>query len=479
MKRLAVILFFALSLVVHGNTYYVAPTGGSDSNPGTIGSPWATPQKAFDTADAGDTVFFRGGTYYPTEGLEIIPPTVGNTGTEANPICYFNYPGESPIFDFVNCPPDGNYITAIFIQEAHFLRFRGITVRNVYQRVINVQAMGIYSPGCTNLHFENMVLHHISGNAFRHLGYFDETTTPDYDSTYYINCDVYDNCDSLQINPSNEGYEGGSADGWKMFTEPTGYLHFEGCRAWRNSDDGFDPTGSYHLVIKNCWSFNNGYLEGDGSGFKVGGNGAATDTTYVPDPDVVHIELYNNILAGNTGNGVQIVEYPDYYRSTIRACNNSFYDNDGGGFAHGYNVNYNYNLARYYNNLMYSTGVQYGCAYIAPDEQGTNSFIGVAEYPSWIANPAFTITADDFLSLDISELEGPRQADHSLPEVDFMRLVEGSDLIDGGTNVGLPYTGSAPDLGYSEYGEDEVIPIVPFVVSGSRFIIYNGVIVKL
>jgi len=44
--------------------YYVAPTG-SDSNPGTQASPFATLQKGADTAVAGDTVWLRGGRTRP------------------------------------------------------------------------------------------------------------------------------------------------------------------------------------------------------------------------------------------------------------------------------------------------------------------------------------------------------------------------------------------------------------------------------
>jgi hypothetical protein len=46
----------------------------------------------------------------------------------------------------------------------------------------------------------------------------------------------------------------------------------------------------------------------------------------------------------------------------------------------------------------------------------------------------------------------PRKADGSLPDVELMHLVDGSDLIDRGEDVGLPFTGSAPDLGAFELG---------------------------
>jgi hypothetical protein len=43
-----------------------------------------------------------------------------------------------------------------------------------------------------------------------------------------------------------------------------------------------------------------------------------------------------------------------------------------------------------------------------------------------------------------------RLADGSLPINDFARLVTGSDLIDQGIDVGIPYLGLAPDLGAFE-----------------------------
>jgi MYXO-CTERM domain-containing protein len=47
---------------------------------------------------------------------------------------------------------------------------------------------------------------------------------------------------------------------------------------------------------------------------------------------------------------------------------------------------------------------------------------------------------------------GPRQADGSLPNIDFLKLAGGSQMIDKGTDVGLPFVGAKPDLGAYEYG---------------------------
>ena len=43
-----------------------------------------------------------------------------------------------------------------------------------------------------------------------------------------------------------------------------------------------------------------------------------------------------------------------------------------------------------------------------------------------------------------------RNADGSLPNNNLFRLSSGSNMINKGVNVGLPYLGSAPDLGAFE-----------------------------
>jgi hypothetical protein len=57
---------------------------------------------------------------------------------------------------------------------------------------------------------------------------------------------------------------------------------------------------------------------------------------------------------------------------------------------------------------------------------------------------------DHFASMDIDELLKPRKADGSLPDVKYFKLHSGSDLIDAGVDVGLPYSGYALDIGAFE-----------------------------
>jgi hypothetical protein len=72
MRKVLILILLSITVLLSAqNTYYVAPTGGSDSNPGTISQPWATWQKAFNTAAAGDTVYFRGGVWYLQPGQTV------------------------------------------------------------------------------------------------------------------------------------------------------------------------------------------------------------------------------------------------------------------------------------------------------------------------------------------------------------------------------------------------------------------------
>jgi hypothetical protein len=100
-------------------TYSVA-SNGNDSAPGTEAQPWATFQYAADTAQPGDTVCFRGGTY-PTEETHLT-----RSGTAESPITFIAYPGESPILD------GGNSATELLIldQGTSYLRISGFTLCN-------------------------------------------------------------------------------------------------------------------------------------------------------------------------------------------------------------------------------------------------------------------------------------------------------------------------------------------------------------
>jgi len=78
---------------------YVSPSGQdsvSYSSNG-INTPWATPAKAWYSAQSGDVVYFRGGTYNISSTISTNVPN-GYDGTEESPITFQAYPGETVNF---------------------------------------------------------------------------------------------------------------------------------------------------------------------------------------------------------------------------------------------------------------------------------------------------------------------------------------------------------------------------------------------
>jgi hypothetical protein len=82
---------------------------------------------------------------------------------------------------------------------------------------------------------------------------------------------------------------------------------------------------------------------------------------------------------------------------------------------------------------------------------GSLSSTSIQQTNSWMS-PFGTVTVSDFQSVDTAGVRGPRKPDGSLPDMPFLHLAAGSPLIDGGTDIGLPYAGAAPDLGAFETG---------------------------
>lgn len=88
-------LIFFLEQETNAKDLFVTPSGGNDSltwENNDISHPWATVSKAFLTAKAGDTVYFRGGTYSITSKIYT---SSGNDGTAAAPITFKNYSNET------------------------------------------------------------------------------------------------------------------------------------------------------------------------------------------------------------------------------------------------------------------------------------------------------------------------------------------------------------------------------------------------
>jgi hypothetical protein len=168
----------------------------------------------------------------------------------------------------------------------------------------------------------------------------------------------------------------------------------------------------------NSWG---GTLSGNnGNGFKLGGNYVATHHL------VQNCVSFDN--AGDTGRGYD--ENNDTAGITLYNC--LAYRNKGDNF-------------HFTNSPITGLHVIKNCISYTGTVAITNATLSNNSWPN------MTPTSADFVSIDTSLAAAPRQANGNLPDNGFFRLKAGSQFIDAGVNVGLPYSGSAPDIGAFEY----------------------------
>jgi MYXO-CTERM domain-containing protein len=477
----AIFLVLLAPLATQAATYYVSPTG-SDTAAGTLAAPFASWAQAQTAAAAGDTVYFRGGTYKYTDATSTCSSTsatvdsvvLSKSGTSGNMINYWAYQGETPVFDFsgvtdmskYNCRHVGVRI------EGDYLYLKGLEITGTLQlNSDNHESWGLYVMGGSNNTFELLNSHHNMGPGF----FIQEGG-----GNTFLNCDSHENEDTLTSNG-----DGQSADGFGCHPDKAGDTGniFHGCRAWWNSDDGWDFIKSQEAcTVEYSWSWYHGYKPdalsggqpvslpaGNGNGFKGGG--------YDMPPNSVPAVIPQHILRFNV----------------------AFYNKDAGFYA-----NHSPNNAYFYNDTGFMNHPDFNMLGVGSDDTSSISvgflrnnlaFGGTLtsnmnlggliddQYNSWDSNMGITVANADFQSVafappascpavysaggtvcvpptDTTSFAGmasARQADGSLPVLPFLRLAAGSPEIDKGTTAGLPqpypaYVGAAPDLGAFEYG---------------------------
>ena len=445
MKRLTyyVIVIFLICNISVYSQIFVAPDGNDSTNTGTIDKPFESIQRAQELASPGDTVFIRGGTYQVREdqisqvvsGLFACITYLNKSGTEGNTIKYWAYPGETPIFNYSKVKPANQRVVGIYVIGS-YIHIKGLEMTKIQTTITaHTESYCIYSRGSNNI-YEEINMHDNVGTGLRHYS---------GGNNLFLNCDSYRNWDNV-----SEDGKGGNNDGFGCHPAvgSTGNV-FKGCRAWFNSDDGFDIIRSGEAVMfDSCWAFYNGFSTnfeslGDGNGFKAGGY--AHDTADKLPNIIPRNTIKFCIAARNKANGF----YSNHHLGGNDWYNNSAYLNstnfnmlnrpsrddadniDGPGYDHVLKNNLSYQKSLAFKN-------------IDNIDTGKNTLVT----NSWQLNLSLSDT--DFKSLDINLLTSPRQEDGSLPDVDFMKPAQGSKIIDAGTDIGFEFLGGAPELGAIE-----------------------------
>jgi hypothetical protein len=447
-------------LNVSGNTYFVE-VYGNDNNSGNYDNPWQSWQKAFDTARAGDIVYFTDGIWYENKEVTHNPYAGhGYRGTTQEPIYFRNFPGAKPILDFSKHTQTHGTLVGLSLSNSNNINVKGLTVRNLHQYAEQQWIAGIATSNITKLTFENVVSSGHGGSGFFIGG---------YDILNLTNCDSRDNIDY-----TSTGIPGGRADGFNIAsggldTDTHKIAYITGCRAYNNSDDGFDLSTTKQFKMADSWSFYNGRLQGDGVAFKV---------AYSNMRNPQERRIQNCIAAYNTHAGFAALNLLHETDGPVCEYLNNFVYKSETGFQSSPGT---WNFTSYLtgndimkNNIVYDTNASYvdlRQAWLYAEWYGYPDYVTASNNTwrlkrtasPWVElNPAYSVTNSDFTNLDVSQLFALRKSDGSLPDITFGQLASDSDLVDGGTIVTgyhcatkgahpqencKVWYGNAPDLG--------------------------------
>lgn len=387
--------------VIEPDAVIVAPDGSADA-PGTLDAP-TTLANAVNKVNAGGTIYLRGGTY-------TFSATIGLSagGTESQPITLSSYPGDvsRPQLDFSAMSEDSSN--------------RGLSLSGDYWHVYGID---VFKAG-DNCMFVSGSHNVIEFSTFSECSDTGLQLGNGAANNLVLNCDSYFNADSSLEN----------ADGFAAKLDVGSGNKFVGCRAWNNLDDGWDgylrPADNVTTTFERCWAIDNGKLKdgsegaGDGNGFKTGGS---------DDKDLHHNVSYTGcIAAGNVHDGFD----HNSNRGSVTIV---------GSAAHGNGSNINFGSSNSAASLKIENTISLG------NNGSLEADATDISHNSW--QDGHEATNDDFVSVDIALLKSPRKSDGSLPDIDYMKLVPGSDLRNAGIDVGAPFNGSAPDIGPFESAE--------------------------
>lgn len=406
----SILLFATLASLAHSRLLHVAPTGTASAT-GSSTSDALDLSAAIGKATAGDTLLLVGGTYsIPFKEGSANTIVISAKGTQAKPILCMAPVGQRALVDFSF--PRNSWVQDSygFSVKGDWWDFRRISItRAGYQ--------GAYVVGSHN-RFENCAFYE-NRNSGLEINKGGSYTT-------VINCDAYRNYDPKKSGTMADGFAPKQAQG------PGNNFH--GCRAWENSDDGFDTFQSTEIVtFDSCWAFRNGLdvlgygAVGNGNGFKVGGDDSLENNV------LRHCVAFGNPLKGfdqNSNTGGMVLEHCTGY---LNKLNFSF----GGALAKGES-----------NTMTNCVSFKGASADVIANT--------VAKNNSW--NLGIGLAPADFESLDTSLARAARTVDGKIPNNSLLRPSASSKLLDKGAKLQDKWFGDAPDLGAFERPTSTGVP---------------------
>jgi Secretion system C-terminal sorting domain/Right handed beta helix region len=350
MKKIFLVILFFLNInLVYSLNYYVDKMIGLDTNSGlTLTSAFKTIQKAAITAQAGSTIFIKGGIYNENIIINI-------SGTATNPIVFRNYNSDLVYIDGTGTSTANN--TAMLqINGASHLEFRNLIIQNLLCQDAN--GIVVYNnpvDGTTDLKFINITIHDIkwtqlattiptnNDNAHPFLVYGSGNTQASAITNVLVDgCNIYNNVTGFSENLTHSG----NVDG---FVVQNNFIH-------DNSNIGIECEGNYGAsptpildharngLVKNnkCYENNSPYSSSAGIYVDGGWNiiveqNECFNNTYgveigcEENGTTKNIIVKNNVLYNNRESGIYLGGYDpattgQVLNATIR--NNTLFKNN-------------------------------------------------------------------------------------------------------------------------------------------------------
>ena len=471
-------------------TYYVDDVNGLDSRTPTqaqsINTPWKTIGKAASTMGAGDTTYIRGGTYNVTSS--ITPTNSGSAG--GGYITFSAYQNEVPIIN-----GGGGAFRAFAMNSVHsYFRWVGLTMQTFnggggigiirtigplgayphHMEILNCIFKNCSGASCIKAHGVHDII--FAGSVFQNSKQGIELAVVDRENDYniqIIDCKFNGMSWDGVVAKYQETPLPGDPNDPLYWCED---VYLTSCESYNCTDDGFDLFGRYY-TIEHCIAHNISSTS-DGHGFKVYAVDVPLDAGRY-DADFYRCLVYSSAHDGYKLSSLRYEESDDYVKK-YRMLN----------CTSANNVN---SISLVTNNIhpmdvIIKNSIISGTSYaweITAGSWGTWSIggVGIMTLPSYLTldgdyNLWYAAGANPINYLGTTyNLAGWQsfsgQDGNSIsvnPTFDANYHPGNSACIDSGVDVGLPYAGNAPDMGFYESGTVEVNCPATYLTTGENWI---------
>ncbi len=449
--------------VIVGNELWCAPDGDDSTADGSEQRPFFDLQKAIDLAEPGDRIWMKAGTYVYSKRINID----NRHGSPDAYIQVFAHGGRA-VLDFSGMPyhkHSDNPYQGIRLTSSYW-HFYKIDITNASDNGMLIERNKPTGGSATDIAARTQDAHDNiieqcnfyrngdTGLQMKNLGAYN----------YVINCDAYENADESD----------GDADGFAPKISVGDGNYFFGCRAWHNSDDGYDvffkKTGGFDdnktIIMEYCLAYENGITpnseggltatSGNDNGFKMGS-----------DQGRMNVILNRCLAVRNLNKG-----FDQNHNSGDIIMNNctGVGQTDVGGKSYSYRIYEDLadgSVCEVRNSIAINDRLVTDKSESDGGKRGTwgrweITVASLEQANDWRCAP------ENFIDMEHHEqLIAARQDDGTLPEIDYAHidLTRGTALIDAGVAVAadstkyaaasivvpaIEYAGEAPDLGAYE-----------------------------